>query len=50
MYYVSAQGVDERMINIHYYYYDYDCIMSDEDVEISSDAEWIRKEHNLCCL
>ena len=21
MYYVSAQGVDERMINIHYYYY-----------------------------
>ena len=21
MYYVSAQGVDERMINVHYYYY-----------------------------
>ena len=21
MYHVSAQGVDERMINIHYYYY-----------------------------
>ena len=20
MYYVSAQGVDERMINVHYYY------------------------------
>ena len=24
MYYVSAQGVDERMINLHYYYY-YSC-------------------------
>ena len=21
MYYVSAQGVDERMINVHYHYY-----------------------------
>ena len=21
MYYVSAQGVDKRMINVHYYYY-----------------------------
>ena len=21
MYYVSAQGVDERVINVHYYYY-----------------------------
>ena len=23
MYYVSAQGIDERMINVHYYYYYY---------------------------
>ena len=23
MYHVSAQGVDERMINVHYYYYSY---------------------------
>ena len=23
MYHVSAQGVDERMINVHYYYYDF---------------------------
>ena len=23
MYYVNAQGVDERMINVHYYYYYY---------------------------
>ena len=23
MYHVSAQGVDERMINVHYYYYDW---------------------------
>ena len=22
MYHVSAQGIDERMINVHYYYYD----------------------------
>ena len=22
MYYVRAQGVDEHMINVHYYYYD----------------------------
>ena len=22
MYHVSAQGVDEHMINVHYYYYD----------------------------
>ena len=21
MYHVSAQGVDERMVNVHYYYY-----------------------------
>ena len=24
MYHVSAQGVDKRMINVHYYYYYYD--------------------------
>ena len=24
MYYVSAQGVDERMINVLYYYYEYE--------------------------
>ena len=24
MYHVSAQGVDEHMINVHYYYYDDD--------------------------
>ena len=23
MYHVSAQGIDERMINVHYYYYDH---------------------------
>ena len=23
MYHVSAEGVDERMINVHYYYYKY---------------------------
>ena len=22
MHHVSAQGIDERMINVHYYYYD----------------------------
>ena len=25
MYHVSAQGVDERMINVHYYYYCWQC-------------------------
>ena len=25
MYHVSAQGIDERMINVHYYYYHYNC-------------------------
>ena len=23
MYHVSAQGIDERMINVHYYYYNF---------------------------
>ena len=26
MYHVSAQGVDERMLNIQYYYYVYACV------------------------
>ena len=25
MYHVSAQGVDERIINVHYYYYNSIC-------------------------
>ena len=28
MYHVSAQGVDERMINIHYYYCNVVCLNS----------------------
>ena len=28
MYHVSAQGVDERMINVHYYYYYMRCDQS----------------------
>ena len=35
MYHVSAQGVDERMINVHYYYSDIN-----EDV-----AQWRRFFH-----
>ena len=27
MYHVSTQGVDERMINVHYYYYNY-CLVT----------------------
>ena len=27
MYHVSSHGVDERMINVHYYYY---CLLSTE--------------------
>ena len=26
MYHVSAQGVDELMINVHYYYYYVECL------------------------
>ena len=26
MYHVSAQGIDERMINVHYYYYSVDTL------------------------
>ena len=28
MYHVSAQGIDERMINVHYYHY-YDVVIAD---------------------
>ena len=31
MYRVSTQGVDERMINVHYYYYDGDDDDGDDD-------------------
>ena len=31
MYHVSAQGVDERMINVHYYYYKRKFLRLDED-------------------
>ena len=37
MYHVSAQGVDERMINVHYYYFVtrlYDCAVGFWDLEI----------------
>ena len=27
MYHVSAQGVDEHMINVHYYYHDFDTVL-----------------------
>ena len=38
MYHVSAQGVDERMINVHYYYY-YTA------GRIGMRKEWVRKAH-----
>ena len=31
MYHVSAQGVNEHMINVHYYYYYYDDDDDDDD-------------------
>ena len=31
MYHVSAQGVDERMINVHYYYYRCRAVEQKED-------------------
>ena len=36
MYHVSAQGVDERMINVHYYYYYNACLCMFED----NSEEW----------
>ena len=33
MYHVSAQGVDERMINVHYYYY-YQSLVAKEEVRV----------------
>ena len=39
MYHVSAQGVDERMINVHYYYYY--CILSKVRLEI------LRQPHSV---
>ena len=41
MYHVSAQGVDERMINVHYYYYS---IHNDDQHEPSV---WVW--HHLFC-
>ena len=44
MYHVSAQGVDERMINVHYYYY-YNarfCMFEDNSEEWRS---WMSQSH-----
>ena len=38
MYHVSAQGVDERMINVHYYYDD-----DDDDDDDDTRIEWVRE-------
>ena len=56
MYHVSARGVDERMINVHYYYY-YSCMVYSERAETaalscgtihasakSTPLEWIYKK------
>ena len=32
MYHVSAQGVDERMINVHYYYFACEIVLSFVDI------------------
>ena len=41
MYHVSAQGVDERMINVHYYY-NYRAMSSSDRVMSSSDSDLTR--------
>ena len=33
MYHVSAQGVDERMLNVHYYYNYWDCAVFKNSVQ-----------------
>ena len=40
MYHVSAQGVDERMINVHYYDYDYYYPMSRSHRSLQSQADF----------
>ena len=48
MYHVSAQGIDERMINVHYYYYCYyyycEVEMIKEEVFIVSQRRSINRE------
>ena len=47
MYHVNAQGVDERMINVHYYYYPIErncvrvqcCFTSTETIRTIRDGE-----------
>ena len=34
MYHVSAQGVDERRINVHYYYYYYHSEIVAQDLSV----------------
>ena len=45
MYHVSAQGVDERMINVHYYYYCLSIILIEQNAfyekASSSDAVYL---------
>ena len=39
MYHVSAQGVDECMINVHYYYYDVERILCTDEETLWTDVE-----------
>ena len=43
MYYVSAQGVDERMINVHYYYQHATCVLQrfEPREELGKAVDWI---------
>ena len=56
MYHVSAQGIDEGMINVHYYYYQFEPVRQDfERVPehcVSFDMRYsmgFAKSHSLKC-
>ena len=44
MYHLSAQGVDERMINVHYYYYGLNCIYTNIFKEKKKEKKRKKKE------
>ena len=48
MYYVSAQGVDERIINVHYYYYTAETALVSEPSSVQYGMVSTRSEKLIC--
>ena len=52
MYHVSAQGIDERMINVHYYYYFDISSKDDTDILVRAcvcEAVWFMCAYTVTC-